>query len=109
MLYSTPVLWIDFYTYLLSFPMKLMDQLRQKLRLLHYSDDTEKSYVRWVERFLIFHKRGDIWRHPNEMGRLEIEQFLSHLACDRHVSASTQNQAHVNQSRCLVLIFRGIS
>ena len=73
--------------------MKLMDQVRAKLRLLHYAWDTEKSYVRWIERYLVFHKRGPVWRHPNEMGRVEIEQFLTHLAKDRHVSASTQNQA----------------
>jgi hypothetical protein len=43
--------------------------------------------------FFVFHKRGEVWRHPNELGTAEIEQFLSHLATDRHVSASTQNQA----------------
>jgi integrase len=73
--------------------MKLMDQVRAKLRLLHYSWDTEQSYVRWIERYLIFHKIGDTWRHPNDMGHAEIERFLTHLAQDRHVSASTQNQA----------------
>ena len=73
--------------------MKLMDQVRAKLRLLHYSWDTEQSYVRWIERYLIFHKNGSTWRHPNEMGTVEIEQFLSYLAVERRVSASTQNQA----------------
>ena len=73
--------------------MKLMDQVRAKLRLLHYAWDTEQSYVRWIERYLVFHKIGDAWRHPNDMGQAEIERFLTHLARDRHVSASTQNQA----------------
>lgn len=73
--------------------MKLMDQVRAKLRLLHYAWDTEQSYVRWIERYLIFHKIGDTWRHPNDMGHAEIERFLTHLARERHVSASTQNQA----------------
>ncbi len=73
--------------------MKLMDQVRQKLRLLHYSWDTEQCYVRWIERYLIFHKHGDNWRHPRELGRAEMEAFLGHLATERHVSASTQNQA----------------
>lgn len=73
--------------------MKLIDRVREKLRLLHYAWATEQSYVAWIERFITFHKRGDVWRHPTEMGRAEIEQFLTHLATDRHVSASTQNQA----------------
>lgn len=73
--------------------MKLIDQMRQKLRLMHYAWDTEKSYIRWVERFLIYHKQGEVWRHPRDMGKPEIEAFLGHLAQERHVSASTQNQA----------------
>jgi len=73
--------------------MKLMDQVRQKLRLLRYAWDTEQCYVRWIERYLQFHKRGEEWRHPREMGKPEIEAFLGHLAQERHVSASTQNQA----------------
>ncbi|MEO2092301.1 MAG: integron integrase, partial [Gemmataceae bacterium] len=47
----------------------------------------------WVERYIVFHKRGSVWRHPQELGVPEIEQFLGHLARDRRVSASTQNQA----------------
>jgi integron integrase len=73
--------------------MKLLDQVRAKLRLLHYSWDTEQSYVRWIERFIIFHKRGEQWQHPKDMGTPQIEAFLSHLAVERSVSASTQNQA----------------
>jgi integron integrase len=73
--------------------MKLLDQVRAKLRLLHHAWSTEEAYVAWIKRFLVFHKRGEVWRHPNELGTAEIEQFLSHRATDRHVSASTQNQA----------------
>jgi integron integrase len=73
--------------------MKLIEQIRAKLRLLHYALDTEECYVTWIDRYIRFHRCGDVWRHPNQMGGLEIEQFLTHLAQDRHVSASTQNQA----------------
>ncbi len=73
--------------------MKLLDQVRSKLRLLHYSLATEESYVRWIERYLRFHKLGEQWRHPRDMGKPELEAFLSDLAVTRHVSASTQNQA----------------
>ena len=73
--------------------MKLLEHVRAKMRLLHDSWDTEECYVRWIERYILFHKQGIVWRHPNTMGVREIEQFLTHLATDRHVSASTQNQA----------------
>ncbi len=68
---------------------KLLDQLRETLRLKHYSYRTEASYVDWVRRFILFHDK----RHPTEMGAPEIQTFLLHLANDRNVSASTQNQA----------------
>ncbi len=70
-------------------PMRLLDQLREQLRLRHRSLATERSYVDWVRRFVRFH---DL-RHPRDLGRAEIEAFLSHLAMDRNVAASTQNQA----------------
>jgi integron integrase len=69
--------------------MKLLDQLREKCRLKHFSMSTEKSYVDWVRRYILFHGK----KHPNEMGTKEIELFLTHLAVVRNVSASTQNQA----------------
>ncbi len=59
------------------------------LRLKHYSIRTEKSYLPWIERYIDFHK----YRDPKEMGAPEVESFLSHLAVDEKVSASTQNQA----------------
>ena len=70
-------------------PGKLMDQVRETLRFYHYSYSTEKSYVQWILRYIRFNDR----RHPNEMGKTEIERFLSHLAINRNVSAATQNQA----------------
>ena len=68
---------------------KLLDQLREVLRLKHYSYRTEEAYVAWVRRFILFHNK----RHPAEMGAPEIQAFLAHLAQEKNVSASTQNQA----------------
>ena len=70
-------------------PKKLLDQVRHIIRLKHYSMSTEKSYVSWIRRFILFHDK----RHPKEMGVAEIEAFLTHLAVDQQVAASTQNQA----------------
>jgi len=73
---------------------KLLDRIRHKCRLLHYSIRTETAYVDWVTRFLRFHRLADgTWRHPNELTGPEIGRFLTHLAVNDHVSASTQNQA----------------
>jgi len=68
---------------------KLLDQVRAAIRLRHYSLRTEEAYVQWIKRFIFFHGK----RHPVEMGKQEITHFLSALATERHVSASTQNQA----------------
>lgn len=68
---------------------KLLDQLREVLRLKHYSYRTEQSYVHWVRRFILFHGK----HHPAEMGAPEIQAFLAHLATEGNVAASTQNQA----------------
>ena len=70
-------------------PKKLLDQMRDVLRTQHYAIRTEDAYVDWARRFILFHQK----RHPAEMGRVEIEAFLTHLAVERHVAASTQNQA----------------
>jgi integron integrase len=67
----------------------LLDQLRDRLRLRHYSLRTEQAYVHWVKRYILFHGK----RHPAEMGKAEVEAFLTHLAVERHVAASTQTQA----------------
>jgi len=68
---------------------RLLDRVRAAVRLHHYSRSTEQSYVGWIRRFILFHNK----RHPSEMGRVEVARFLSALAVDRRVSASTQNQA----------------
>jgi hypothetical protein len=70
-------------------PPKLLDQLRDKVRLKHYSPSTERQYVHWVKRFVLFHNK----RHPMDMGAAQVEAFLTHLAVDGNVSSSTQNQA----------------
>jgi len=68
---------------------KLLDQCRIILRTRHYAIRTEKSYLDWIKRFIVFHQK----RHPQEMAEPEIAAFLNHLANDGHVAASTQNQA----------------
>jgi integron integrase len=70
-------------------PPKLLDRLRDKVRLKHYSLSTERQYIHWVKRFILFHGK----RYPRDLGPQEVESFLTHLAVDGHVSASTQNQA----------------
>lgn len=67
----------------------MLDQLRGELRIRHMSLSTERVYVEWVKRFILFHGK----RHPRELGAGEVTAFLSHLAVERKVSASTQNQA----------------
>jgi integron integrase len=68
---------------------KLLDQVREIIRRKHYARSTEKTYVLWIKRFILFHQK----QHPREMGEREIEAFLTSLAIQRNVSASTQNQA----------------
>jgi len=68
---------------------KLLDVVRDKIRFKHYSIKTEQSYVGWIKRYIFFHNK----RHPIEMGKAEIEQFLTWLAVEQKVSPATQNQA----------------
>jgi integron integrase len=68
---------------------KLLNRVREAARLRHYSRRTEEAYVGWIRRFILFHKK----RHPDEMGAAEMAAFLSALAVQQQVSASTQNQA----------------
>ena len=68
---------------------KLLDQVRHTIRVKHYSIRTEEAYLNWIKRFILFHHK----RHPREMNSAEIEQFLTHLAVEQDVAASTQNQA----------------
>lgn len=79
---------------------KLLDQVRQALRVRHYSRRTEESYVRWIRRFVIFHGK----RHPRELGEREISEFLSSLAEVGRVSASTQSQA----ASALMFLYRSV-
>jgi integron integrase len=68
---------------------KLLDIMQDKIRFKHYSISTEKTYVHWAKRYILYHNK----RHPKDMGKLEIEQFLTHLATKLNVSPTTQNQA----------------
>ncbi len=68
---------------------KLLDQVRDAIRTKHYSYRTEQTYVDWITRFILFHKK----RHPAEMGAPEVQAFITYLAVDRQVAASTQKQA----------------
>jgi integron integrase len=70
-------------------PKPLLDQLRDAVRLKHYSISTENTYHDWVKRFILFHHK----RHPKELGAPEIAAFLTHLAVEENVAASTQRQA----------------
>jgi integron integrase len=81
-------------------PKKLLDRVRDTIRRKHYSFRTEKSYVAWVRRYILFHNK----QHPQVMGRSEIEAFLTYLAVNRKVSASTQNQAF----SALLLLYRDV-
>jgi integron integrase len=68
---------------------KLLDRVRRHLRVKHYSIRTEQAYIDWIRRYILFHHK----RHPSEMGEKEITGFLTHLAVEKNVAASTQNQA----------------
>jgi Phage integrase, N-terminal SAM-like domain len=68
---------------------KLFDRLPEELRLRHYSDETEKSYIHWIKEFIRFHHLTP----PRDLGRAAVASFLTHLAVHQRVAASTQNQA----------------
>src|SRR5262245_47090200 len=70
-------------------PPRLMEQVRAEIRARHYSRRTEDAYVHWIRRFIVFHGR----RHPRDLGAPEISAFVTWLAVEQHVAASTQNQA----------------
>jgi site-specific recombinase XerD len=79
-------------------PKKLLDQGRDAIRVKHYSYRTEETYVHWCRRYILFHNK----RHPREMETAEVTQFLTHLAVQEQVAASTQNQA----LSAIVLLYR---
>ena len=68
---------------------RLLDRVRAEIHLNHYSLRTLESYTQWIKRYIYFHNK----RHPKDMGKIEVESFLSYLATDKNVAASTQNQA----------------
>ena len=70
-------------------PPKFLDLMRESLRVRHYSLRTEEAYVDWTRRFILFHGK----RHPKDMGAVEVQAFLTHLAVVRQVAPATQNQA----------------
>jgi integron integrase len=80
--------------------IKLIEQTRQIMRLKHYAYSTERSYLNWIRRFILFHNL----RHPRSLGNDQIESFLSHLAVDEKVAASTQNQA----LNALLFLYRNV-
>ena len=67
--------------------------MRHVARLRRLALETERCYVRWIEQYIRFHKTAEGFHHPNTMGAAEVERFLTFLAVQRRVSASTQNQA----------------
>lgn len=68
---------------------RLLDQVRDRIRVKHYSLRTQDSYLHWIRRFIFFHGK----KHPRDMGGPQVEAFLSHLATAGRVASSTQNQA----------------
>ena len=81
-------------------PRKLLDQVRDVMRLKHYAFRTEQTYISWIKRFIFFHDK----RHPNVMGESEVEAFLTWLAVEKAVSKSTQNQAF----NALIFLYREV-
>lgn len=79
---------------------RLLDQMREVLRLKHLSFRTEEAYISWAKRFILFHDK----RHPRDMGAAEIRAFLSYLATHEHVAASTQNSA----LNALLFLYRSV-
>ncbi len=79
---------------------RLLDLVREKIRFKHYSLSTEKSYLLWIKHYILFHDK----RHPKDMGKEEIEEFLTFLAVKKRVSPTTQNQAFA----ALLFLYREI-
>ncbi|HBE70435.1 MAG TPA: hypothetical protein DDW52_19975 [Planctomycetaceae bacterium] len=85
--------------------MKLLDSVREHMRARHLSIRTERAYLRWIERFLRFHRgRCGEWRHPSLMGSTEVNEFLTHMAVHGKAAASTQQQALA----ALLMLFREV-
>ena len=73
--------------------IRLLDQVRERVRYLHYSLQTEKVYLYWARFFIRWHGRNGQMRHPREMGKAEVESFLTMLANERQVAPATHRQA----------------
>ena len=86
--------------YTMPNPPKLLDQVREKLRVTHYAIRTEQTYVNWIKRYILFHDK----RHPKDLGAADVEAFLTHLAVAGKVAASTQNQA----KSALLFLYRAV-
>ncbi len=76
-------------------PRKLLDVVREVIRLKHYSYRNEQIYIDWIKQYLLYHDT----KHPREMGTQEIQDFLTHVAVNRQVAASSQNQARLSNKR----------
>ena len=87
-------------TYNQKKPRKLLDQVRDVMRLKHYAFSTERTYTSWIKRFILFHDK----KHPKDMGEPEVEAFLTWLAVEKTVSKSTQNQAF----NALIFLYREV-
>jgi hypothetical protein len=83
---------------------KLLDRVRDAIRLKHYSIRTEQSYVNWIKRYIFFHNV----RHPDQMGAAEVEAYLTHLAVKEHVAASTRTRPSAPSCSCIVRCFTRI-
>ncbi len=81
-------------------PRKLLDQVRDVMRVKHYAFRTERTYIGWIKRFILFHDK----KHLNEMDETEVEAFLTWLAVEKQVSKSTQNQAF----NALIFLYREV-
>ena len=68
---------------------KLLDIMRDTIRFKHYSLSTERTYIHWIKQYIFFHNK----KHPKDMAKEEIEEFLTYLAIKKRVASSTQNQA----------------
>lgn len=79
---------------------RLLDRVRDAIRVRHYSIRTESTYVAWIRRFVLFHDK----RHPAQMGEPEVARFLTHLAVDEQVAPATQNQA----LNALVFLYKAV-
>jgi integrase len=94
-------LWLNFIVEgIMETKPRLLDQVRNTIRMRHYSLRTEESYIGWIKRYIFFHNK----RHPKDMGEKEINEFLTNLAVNQKVAASTQNQAF----NALLFLYREI-